>query len=245
MDYNLSTEEKWLLNDKYQQKVCPDFWQDCKKLASGEPLAYLIGWVPFVNLNIYLDSRPLIPRTETEFWTKQLIDQKRFSQPKKVLDLGAGSGCISLALAKVWPNTFFTLVEKNVKHHETIKKNIIKNNLSVSHFQIKGGSWFKYVNETFDLIVSNPPYIDKNLNRTSVSVYNYEPHEALFSKQAGTADLTTIIKQAHKYLNHDGEIYLEHEPEQINIINKIATRQGFSVLNHQDQYQQYRFSVLK
>ena len=69
----LNKEETWLLEEKYSGIATPEFEADCARLALGEPVAYVIGWQPFLGLKIYLDSRPLIPRTETEWWAEQLI----------------------------------------------------------------------------------------------------------------------------------------------------------------------------
>ena len=66
-------DEEWLLNEKYQGERTDEFFADCERLKSGEPLAYIIGHVPFLDATIHLDSKPLIPRTETEYWVKAVI----------------------------------------------------------------------------------------------------------------------------------------------------------------------------
>ncbi|MFA6414524.1 MAG: HemK/PrmC family methyltransferase [Candidatus Paceibacterota bacterium] len=71
----MTPDAKWLLDDKYEGLRNPHFEADTKRLASGEPLGYVIGWQPFLDLKIYLDSRPLIPRPETEWWTEQLLNE--------------------------------------------------------------------------------------------------------------------------------------------------------------------------
>ena len=104
----MTQEQHWLLKEKYHGEKTDGFFADCKRLALGEPLAYLIGWTPFLNTKIWLDSHPLIPRPETEFWVERAITSMRenaqdtlgfLAEPAKVLDLCAGSGCIGVAMA--------------------------------------------------------------------------------------------------------------------------------------------------
>jgi release factor glutamine methyltransferase len=103
----LSKEERQLLDEKYAGNAAAEgFKDDRKRLAAGEPLAYVIGWQPFLGLKIYLDSRPLIPRPETEWWTEELIKHlnERFGDaPFRLLDLCAGSGAIGIAVLAMMP----------------------------------------------------------------------------------------------------------------------------------------------
>ena len=70
---SLTKDEKWLLDEKYAGEPSAEFEADKERLASGEPLAYVIGYQPFLGLKIYLDSHPLIPRAETEWWVEQML----------------------------------------------------------------------------------------------------------------------------------------------------------------------------
>jgi release factor glutamine methyltransferase len=104
-----SQEIKWLLEEKYQGEKSEAFFSDCKRLALGEPLAYIIGYSPFMNCKIWLDNKPLIPRPETEYWVNEAIDTIKnnatlslgleITSPK-ILDMCAGSGCIGVSLLK-------------------------------------------------------------------------------------------------------------------------------------------------
>lgn len=90
----MNKDERWLLEEKYGNDVsAPGFAADRERLAAGEPLAYVIGWQPFLGLRIYLDSRPLIPRPETEWWTEQLLEKTRFEAKRSRMlgALGAGA----------------------------------------------------------------------------------------------------------------------------------------------------------
>lgn len=240
-------ESDWLLKEKYVGKKTSGFFADLKRLKSGEPLAYIIGNQPFLNATIYLDSRPLIPRTETEFWVEKLIAEYKRPDtvpPKEILDLCAGSGCIGIALAIAFPKSKVTFAEIDNNHHKTIKKNCQTNNISSNRYTIVGDNLFsKLTDKKFDLIVSNPPYIDKDLKRTSPSVINFEPAQALFAKDSGLQILRQIIKEAPKFLQPNGQLWLEHEPEQAEEINKLA-HEYFVGYTKTDQYDTKRFSKL-
>ena len=118
--------ETWLLRDKYKGQESSAFLADCQRLSGGVPLGYVIGWVPFLNTKIYLDSKPLIPRSETEHWTEQAINSiwAKENDSLSVLDLCAGSGCIGVAVLKAAPTTMVDFVEIDQKHRQTIRKNI-------------------------------------------------------------------------------------------------------------------------
>lgn len=135
-------------------------------------------------------------------------------------------------------------MEIDESHHQTITKNCQFNNIPPERYTIVGGDLFtELTRQTFDLIVSNPPYIDVNLNRTATSVINFEPALALFAPNAGLEILERIIKDAPKYLIKNGQLWIEHEPEQALAIEKSA-KKYFSVYTENDQFDIKRFSKL-
>lgn len=240
-------EVDWLLKEKYLGKKTASFFADIKRLKSGEPLSYVIGHQPFLNTTIYLDSHPLIPRTETEFWVEKLIIETKNPNavyPKKILDLCAGSGCIGVALGLAFPKSNITFVEIDEAHHKTIQKNCSANHLTANRYTIVGGNLFNELsNQTFDLIVSNPPYIDRNLNRTDASVLDFEPTIALLAENNGLQILQAIIKDAPSFLKPGGGLWLEHEPEQVETLQKLAEKR-FKIYTMLDQYGVKRVSKL-
>ncbi len=94
----MTQDEVWLLREKYQGVKTDAFFEDCARLKNGEPLAYIIGSIPFLNTTIFLDAHPLIPRPETEFWVEKAIAHMNVRAPLRILDLCAGSGCIGVAV---------------------------------------------------------------------------------------------------------------------------------------------------
>lgn len=240
-------EAAWLLKDKYHGIANQDYQTDLEKLKQGEPLAYLIGNLPFLDCTITLDSRPLIPRVETEYWVGEII--KAYSEtktsPRAILDLCAGSGCIGVALGRAFSQALVDFVEIDSAHHPTIKSNCLRNQLK-NPTRILAGHLFTDLpkNQSYDLIVSNPPYVDSRLKRVAKTVRNYEPALALYGGRAGLEIIAEIIALSPNHLAPGGALWLEHEPEQAREIVALGAKRGFLTTTHLDQYQTPRFSKL-
>lgn len=247
-------EIAWLLKEKYHGEKSSAFFADCKRLALGEPLAYLIGYAPFLNCQIFLDSRPLIPRPETEYWTEEAIDTIRGGATLplgldnvkviKVLDLCAGSGCIGTAVAKALPSTQVDFGEIDKNHLPTIKHNLTENGVDLSRTNIIHTNLYSHLSGTYDFILSNPPYIDESLGKTDDSVRRYEPYISLFGGNEGFEVISKLITDTPTHLSSGGQLWVEHEPEQTAAIQKLGTEIGFSVTTHKDQYGIERYSIL-
>ncbi len=107
-----------------------------------------------------------------------------------------------------------------------------------------GGDLFEHVTKTYDYILPNPPYIDPALDRTEASVRDFEPHEALYGGHEGLALIERIIKEAAAHLTPHGEVWIEHEPEQVVAIHTLAQTAGFFSTTHPDQYGTLRYTAL-
>jgi HemK-like putative methylase len=225
-----------------------------------EPQAYSIGCVPFLSTNIFLDSRPLIPRTETEYWVQMAITDVLTSRPEltrfpsgvdtaRVLDLCAGSGCVGTALLQEVLGARVDFVEIDSSHHQTIKKNLNANGISQSRARIYGGSLFDEVPKEvkYDLILSNPPYIDPaRIERVEEQVLAFEPALALLGGEGGMEYIERIIIEAPAHLARDGVLYIEHEPEQVKAIHKLARKMQYSSCQtNKDQYGLDRYTRLQ
>lgn len=293
-------ESAWLLEEKYGGVETEAFYADCEQLLAGTPLAYLIGQVPFLNCTIYLDSHPLIPRPETEYWVEQAITTIQAQSTRrdleqntegglasslKILDLCAGSGAIGVAVAKAVSDAHVTFAEIDPTHLSTITKNIKINLLGDSITEIiesdlfsalqkdvaasvfdevrsvgeflkepydeygdeKIGTHNKEIhkqNRGFDYILTNPPYIDAAAYTVEASVIENEPHLALFGGSEGMEIIKRIIEVAPSHLNPDGQLWIEHEPAQVNTLAELALQNGFTIVTHPDQYGVPRFSIL-
>jgi len=260
-------EQEWLLQEKYDGVESEAFRADCARLAAGEPLGYVIGQVPFLDCQIWLDSHPLIPRPETEYWVEQAIKAiSNLPNRTNILDLCAGSGAIGVAVAKAIPEAHVTFAELDPAHLPTIEKNLNKNITKPSNpmegFEGVLGERFVVVESDlfsrvpipeagFDFIFSNPPYIDKEAQTVEDSVANHEPHLALFGGHDGMELIERIIAEARAKLAlptpstpEGGQLWIEHEPFQSQAITKLANKHNFICTTHQDQYDVPRYSIL-
>lgn len=248
----MTREEQWILDEKYGNVESEAFHADCARLQNGEPLAYIIGSIPFLNTSIALDSHPLIPRPETEFWVERAIvdiQSKKYSQGEcmEVLDVCAGSGCIGIAVAKAISYAHIDFIEIDSMHKTTIEKNCLENKITNNKYTIFIGDIFETeipLTKKYDYILSNPPYIDGEAQTVAESVTSFEPHIALFGGERGLALIERIITKAKKYLTPQGVLYIEHEPAQSDAIADLGKAQGFRVSTHTDQYDVLRYSRL-
>ncbi len=228
----------FLLREKYNGKKSPLFYLDLVRLSLGEPLAYVIGWQPFLDLKIDLRLRPLIPRPETEFWLSEYVikkyKQKNAGAKLKVLDIFTGSGCIGLAFAKQFPGNALTLSDKSRRALKQAKINADINN--IINVEFIHSDIFKNIKEKFDLILANPPYVP--LRNISPPVLLYEPLSATLADQNGTATIKDFLSDAHKHLGEGGEIFMEIEESQgLDVLAFVKKQKKWSLMEIlEDQY---------
>ncbi|OGG62115.1 hypothetical protein A3C87_01740 [Candidatus Kaiserbacteria bacterium RIFCSPHIGHO2_02_FULL_49_34] len=240
-----SREEQWLLTEGFNGVESTEYFAAREKLRNGEPLAYLIGTMPFGPLTISLDSKPLIPRAETEFWVTKVLHELPF-EPKTILDLCAGSGCIGVLALHTFPSAHVDFAELDETHHETIRKNIEHNNLPLENTSIRGGDLFAEIptDEKYDLMLTNPPYIDPALDRTQDGVKAHEPHLALYGGADGMEIIERIIHDAKKHLTKQGILVIEHEPEQCSTIKLLTQAYTLRAIHMPDQYGTMRYTII-
>ncbi len=254
-------EKDFLLREKYKGIRTPAYEADALRLDAGEPLAYVIGWVPFLGAKIFLDSHPLIPRPETEYWVEIAIHAMQNRKPLadmiyhirkegrdsiRCLDLFAGSGCIGVAILKQMPSTLVDFGELVEDHFSTILKNIRENGIDEARVRILQTDVWSGIATSYDFILANPPYLSQTrMERVEQSVREYEPKEALFAKEEGFALIRKMILGAATHLNPGGALYIEHEPEHAKTLKELAGELGFMAENEKDQYGVIRYSVLK
>lgn len=222
------TDLEALVRDKYEGDATKVTDEDRKWLAAGEPLAYIIGWLPFLGLRIDLTSRPLIPRPETEWWTKELNNhlRERFADaPFRLLDLCAGSGAIGLSLLRAFPNARVSFGELIPKHVDQIRKNIELNGLDMTRADVRASDLFEsFAGARWDIIATNPPYIPAVREaELDPSVTQYEPHEALLAGPDGLDIIRRIAEKAPSHLNPDGELWMECDISNIEAAQQLMS----------------------
>lgn len=238
-------DEDRLLLEKYGGIRTSEYDSDCRRLKNGEPLAYVIGWTPFLDCRIYLDSHPLIPRPETEFWVEKALSEMRKKNQIRALDLFAGSGAIGVAVLKNIPSANVDFGEINRFHIQTIHKNVHENFIQSDRTMVFLTDVWSGINKKYDVILTNPPYIAKErAGRIEESVLNFEPHDALFAEHEGFALIERTILGARDHLTENGLLYIEHEPEQSQRVLSVGQSAKFDVWNMKDQYGVLRYSVL-
>lgn len=202
-------------------KVSKNIKQDYIKLKNNYPIQYLIGYVNFYGNKIYVNDSVLIPRYETEYLVEKTIKlcKNKFDYKINVLDLCTGSGAIGISLKKEI-NCNVTMSDISKSALNVSKKNIIENNVDVN---IVESDLFKNIKGKFDVIISNPPYINKKM-KLMPTVFDYEPHLALFAEDEGLYYYKKIFEQIISYLNDKFILAFEIGYEQKDKLNKLAVK---------------------
>lgn len=196
-----------------------------KRRGNREPLQHILGTTEFSGLTLKVDCRALIPRPETEYLVELLIQRFPFG-PARLLDLGTGTGAIALALAKAWPETKVVAVERSEAALALARENADACGLTASVVLVRS-DWFERVpvDEKFDLIVANPPYLsDEEADAAQPEVKDHEPREALSAGPDGAVDLEKIIRASRTRLEPGGWLALETGISQhAHLLNLLRT----------------------
>ena len=185
-------------------------------------LDYIINKKSFFGYDFYVDENVLIPRPETEELVQWVIDDNNTNDRKKLIDLGAGSGCIGISISKtISLDVTLADISKEALHVCNINKDILKSNVKIIEYDMNNE--FPN-NQLFDIIISNPPYLDYYSKDEIDENVNFEPHIALF---APIDDPLHFYKQilvfADRNLNKGGQIYLEINPAFIKEFKSLLT----------------------
>ncbi|MFW6049292.1 MAG: peptide chain release factor N(5)-glutamine methyltransferase, partial [Candidatus Bipolaricaulota bacterium] len=180
-----------------------------KKRKSGEPLQYITGKTSFMGVSLKIDDRALIPRPETEEMTEEILARFRHRSGLRVLDLGTGSGAIAIALARFLVNPRITAVDNSESALELAEENVAENEVSDA-VEFRQSDWFSKVDEKYDIIVSNPPYVaTQEIEELSPDIKEHEPLEALDGGGNGMEEIRRILGEVSGYLTEDGAFFLE------------------------------------
>lgn len=206
--------------------------QDLDKLVKGYPLAYLLGEQSFWDMTLTVTPDVLIPRSDSELMIELLIDYLPSTSKQHFVDLGTGSGALALALSREFPQATLTATDLSSKALAVAKTNAKVWQVAPVHFIQT--TWLAGLSPcSFDVIVSNPPYIADN--DPHLLDLLHEPLMALTSPDKGLADLKAIIEQAPTYLKPNGHLFLEHGYQQGQAVRALLSNQHWQqVHTHRD-----------
>lgn len=203
-----------------------------KRHAKGEPVAYLVGHQEFYSLKFNVNSNVLIPRPETEHLVIAAIDAaKAIGKPQpRILDIGTGSGCVAITLAKQIPGCQVVAVDVSSEALQVAKENIELHDVA-SQVSLVESDLFQAVADDFraDIIVSNPPYVGHGeVDTVDVSVREYEPSVAVFAGDLGTEIIQRLVQEAPNYLEPGGFLIFETSPVIFDSCLEIAAQSPFA-----------------
>lgn len=240
---------RFLLRDKYHwsdkdistfdmkdANIPEQVYDDIALIRAGYPLAYIIGFVEFLDCYIDLSFKTLIPRIETEHWMGQVIHTwEHASHPKKILDLCCGSGCIGISLLKHFGDVHCTFADISPTALQQTKLNLEKNGISQDRYKLVETDLFGGIEEPFDAIFTNPPYVSES-QEVQQSVH-HEPRKAVFSKDNGLLAIKGILEESKKHLHKNGVMYMEFDSTQQNAIAELLEKNGYTSWQfHKDQF---------
>ena len=206
-----------------------------RRRLKGEPIAYIIEEREFWSLPFYVSPATLIPRPDTELLVEHIL-ARHLESDLSCLDLGTGSGAIALSLAfeqKSWQISAIDFSENAVA---LAKRNALR--LKLPQVNIYQSDWFSNVksNQKFNIIVSNPPYINKDDHHLVEGDVRFEPLSALVASDNGFSDIKLIAKEAKEYLKSNGALYLEHGFEQAESVRSILNLLGYQSIETMKDY---------
>ena len=213
VDRNNPKELDYDLLEQYRSRL--------KKRAMRIPLQHILGIQEFMGIEFLVNGKVLIPRQDTEVLVEEVLKEKGGT----VLDLCTGSGCIAVSLAKLGHFQQVDAADISVDALDIAKENAKRAGVQVRFYQ---GNLFETITQKYDIIVSNPPYIPKEVIETlEPEVKKYEPYQALYGPNHGLYFYETISKFAVDFLNSDGKIFYEIGYDQAEAVCAILERNKY------------------
>ena len=199
-----------------------------RRRGQREPLQYIVGQVGWHSLKLKVDRRALIPRPETELLI-ELVREKVSEAPRRILDLGTGTGALALGLAKLYPEAEVLAVDFSEEALALARENGAVLGLE-TRVQFLRSDWFGAVTNdaVFDLIVANPPYLSQTeVDAAAPEVRTFEPISALVAADEGVADLRRIVSEAPRYLATGGLLAVETGIAHHAEVQRLCAEAGF------------------
>jgi len=228
LQHVLKVNRAWLIaheSDALASETQAEFEALLARRLQGEPMAYILGEREFYGLTLQVTPATLIPRPDTETLVDAALAKIAQNADVHVLDLGTGSGAIALAIAKHPPQTHVVAVDASSAALDVANHNAER--LQISNVQFLLSDWFSALeHQRFDVIVSNPPYIEQNDAHLSQGDLRFEPVTALASGADGLNDIRTILEQSLTHLKPQGWLMLEHGYNQAEAVSDLMSSAG-------------------
>jgi release factor glutamine methyltransferase len=228
LQYVLGVNRAWLIaheNDTLQPNLHKTFEALLNRRLAGEPIAYILGGREFYGLDLLVTPDTLIPRPDTETLVEAALAKISNSANQTILDLGTGTGAIALAVAKHRPKVNVVAVDASVAALDVAKKNAAT--LAIANVRLMLSDWFDALaGERFDLILSNPPYIEQNDVHLTQGDVRFEPVSALASGADGLDDIRRIVADCLIYLKPQGWLMIEHGYNQADLVVDLMAKVG-------------------
>jgi release factor glutamine methyltransferase len=226
----LQVNRAWLLTHP-EQSLDPDqhaqYMALLERRQTGEPIAYLLGEREFYGLTFKVSPATLIPRPETELLVELALQRIPQQGACRVLDLGTGSGAIALSIAHARPEAEVVAADASTTALELAQFNA--NQLNLSNVRLLHSNWFSALqSESFDIIVSNPPYIAADDVHLAQGDVRFEPRGALISGTDGLDDIRLICAQAKIHLRPKGWLIFEHGYDHAAQVRALLQQSGFA-----------------
>lgn len=219
-------DENTLLLDNITQSI----QQAITELQTAKPIQYILGETEFFSNRFFVDENVLIPRPETEElvdWVLQTYPDKNY--PLHILDIGTGSGCIAISLAKALPKSVVTAIDVSPKAITVAQRNADRNGVKIQFLQ-RDILQTETLPEKYDVIISNPPYV-RELEKTEMhsNVLSYEPHLALFvPNEHPLLFYEQIATLAQQYLTPKGTLFFEINQYLATEMQEMLTKKNFT-----------------
>lgn len=219
--------------DEVPENIVANFKNKLEELKNGKPIQYITNKQEFMGLDFYVNENVLIPQPDTEMLVEEAINVAKQNVTKSVLDICTGSGAIAIALKKNLDSVQVTASDISVEALEVAKENAKNNEVEINFIC---SDMFENIVGKFDLIVSNPPYIENEIIKTLPQEVQNEPYIALAGGEDGLDFYKIIAKQGKKFLNSQGYIAVEIGYNQRESVIEIFELEGYKEIYSKKDY---------
>lgn len=209
------------------RQVPPRFWDMVERRKAGEPVAYITGRRAFWDIEVHVGPGVLIPRPDSEVLIASALEHFHGTEgPKRILDLGTGPGTLVLAALDLWPRATGVGVDLSRQALAYAAANSRRLGFE-ARVKLRHGNWADGIDERFDLILCNPPYIAEDAE-LAPGVAEFEPDEALFAGEEGLDAYRALAPELPRLLNKGGLAAVEIGFDQTDAVTKLLVRNGLS-----------------